>query len=139
MEHRRWVLAYYYGSQPSIDVEKYVKDNEGTWQDADSATGPYISHKQDPVIFKFTIHNTGNVALTGVDLTDTDMSTFYTDEACTIVASFPTTLAVDETKIYYGKLAWAKKQQDDTATAVGTPPVGSDVSDSDLAYYYGRG
>jgi len=132
-------LAYYYGSQPSIDVEKYVKDNEGTWQDADSATGPYISHKQDPVIFKFTIHNTGNVALTGVDLTDTDMSTFYTDEACTIVASFPTTLAVDETKIYYGKLAWAKKQQDDTATAVGTPPVGSDVSDSDLAYYYGRG
>jgi len=131
--------AYYFGSAPGIDVEKYVKDNSAVWQDADSATGPYISHKQDPVIFKFTIHNTGNIDLTGVDLTDTDMSTFYTDEACTIVASFPTTLAVDETKTYYGKLAWAKKQQDDTATAVGQPPVGSDVSDSDSAYYYGRG
>jgi hypothetical protein len=131
--------AYYYGSQPSIDVEKYVKDNEETWQDADSATGPYVSHRQDPVIFKFTIHNNGNVDLTGVNLTDTDMSTFYTDEACTTEATFPTTLTVDETKTYYGKLAWEKGQQYDEATAVGRPPVGNDISDSDLAYYYGRG
>jgi hypothetical protein len=131
--------AYYYGSDPSIDVEKYVKDSTGTWQDADNVTGPYISKKQNPVIFKFTIHNTGNVDLTSVNLTDTDMATLYTDEGCTTPASFPTTLVVDETRTFYGKLAWAKGQQDDTATAVGQPPVGSDVSDSDPAYYYGRG
>lgn len=67
------------------------------------------------------------------------MSTFYTDEACAIVASFPTNLTVDETETYYGKLAWKRGQQYDEATAVGQPPVGADVSDSDSAYYYGRG
>ena len=69
--------AYYFGSDPDIDVEKYVKDNSAVWQDADSATGPYIPSTQDPVVFKFEIENTGNVAL-NVTLTDTDMSAFYT-------------------------------------------------------------
>jgi hypothetical protein len=128
---------HYSGSGPSIDVEKYVKDKNATWQDADSAPGPSIPATQTLVIFKFTIHNTGNVALTGVGLTDTDMATFYTNEACTNPASFPTTLAVDETKTYYGKLAWAEGQHDDEGTADGTPPVGSDVSDKDKAYYTG--
>jgi alpha-tubulin suppressor-like RCC1 family protein len=131
--------AHYYGSKPSIDVEKYVKDSAGNWTDADNATGPYISKKQNPVIFKFTIHNTGNVDLTGVNLTDTHMTTFYTDEGCTTPASFPTTLAVDETNTYYGKLDWVKGQQNDTATVVGQPLVGNSVSDNDPAYYFGRG
>jgi uncharacterized repeat protein (TIGR01451 family) len=123
---------------PRIDVEKYVKDNTAIWQDADSATGPYIP-SQTWVVFRFTIHNTGDVALTSVNLTDTDMSTFYTDEACTNPASFPTTLAVDETKTYYSRLAWAAGQHDDEATASGTPPLGAPVSDSDAAYYFGSG
>jgi uncharacterized repeat protein (TIGR01451 family) len=121
---------------PHIDIEKYVKDNTATWQDADSATGPYIP-SQTWVVFRFTIHNTGDVALTSVNLTDTAMSTFYTDEACTTPASFPTSLAVDETKTYYSRLAWAAGQHEDEATAVGQPPIGAPVSDSDLAYYLG--
>ena len=121
---------------PDIDVEKHVKDNTAIWQDADSATGPYIP-SQTWVVFRFTIHNTGDVALTSVNLTDTDMSTFYTDEACTNSASFPTTLAVDETKTYYSRLTWAAGQHDDEATASGTPPLGAPVSDSDPAYYFG--
>jgi hypothetical protein len=129
---------HYSGSGPSIDVKKYVKDNAATWQDADSAPGPSIPSTHTPVIFKFTIHNTGNVALTSVNLTDTDMATFYTDEACTNSTSFPTTLAVNETKTYYGKLAWAQGQQSDTATAIGAPSAGSPVSDSDPAYYVGN-
>jgi uncharacterized repeat protein (TIGR01451 family) len=130
--------AYYFGFEPSIDVEKYVKDNTGAWQDADSATGPYIPSTQDPVVFKFTIENEDDVVLSGVDLSDTDMAVFYTDEGCTVIATFPTTLAVGETKTYYGKLAWAVGQQEDEATAEGTPPVGSDVSDKDKAYYFGQ-
>ena len=102
--------AYYFGSSPKIDVEKYVKDSSATWQDADTATGPYLA--SGPVIFKFTIENTGNVDLTGVDLTDTDMASFFDDEACTIPASFPTPLTVGQTKTYYGQLAWAAGQQD---------------------------
>jgi len=121
---------------PRIDVEKYVKDNTATWQDADSVTGPYIP-SQTWVVFRFTIHNTGDVALTSVNLTDTDMSTFYTDEACTNPASFPTNLAVNETKTYYSRLAWAAGQHDDEATASGTPPLGAPVSDNDPAYYFG--
>jgi uncharacterized repeat protein (TIGR01451 family) len=121
---------------PRIDIEKYIKDNTATWQDADSATGPYIP-SQTWVVFRFTIHNTGDVALTSVNLTDTDISNFYTDEACTNPASFPTNLAVDETKTYYSRLAWAGGQHSDTATVTGAPPLGTPVSDSDPAYYFG--
>jgi len=123
---------------PSIDVEKYVRDSSGTYMDADTAPGPYIPlpPTSNFTIFRFTIVNLGNVELTDVYLTDTDMSAFYDDEACTIPATFPTTLALFETKTYYGKLIWASGQQSDTATAVGTSPVG-DVNDNDPAYYFG--
>jgi hypothetical protein len=128
---------HYFGSQSSIDVEKYVKDNSATWQDADSGTGPYIPSTPNPVVFKFTIYNGSDAALSGVDLTDTDMTSFFDDEACTTPATFPTTLAVGETKTYYGNLAWAAGQHEDEATADGTPPVGSEVSDKDKAHYFG--
>jgi hypothetical protein len=123
---------------PSIDVQKYVRDSSGTYVDADTAPGPYIPAPitSNFTIFRFTIANSGNVALTNVYLSDTDMSAFYTDEACNISATFPTTLALFETKTYYGELIWASGQQSDTATAVGRSPVG-DVNDNDPAYYFG--
>jgi len=128
--------AHYFGSGPSIDVEKHVWDG-ATWHDADAATGPSLTSAQNPVVFKFEIDNDGNVDLTSVNLTDTDMSAFYTDQACTSPASFPTTLAVNETKTYYASLPWAQGQHTDTATATGTPPVGAPVSDIDPANYFG--
>ena len=121
----------------SIDVEKFVY-NGTAYEDADTVTGPYLTSAQDSVIFKFTIHNDGNAALTNVNLTDSDMTTFYADEACTILASFPTTLAVDETKTFYAKLDWAGGQHTDTGTAEGTPPAGDDVSNSDDGNYFGQ-
>jgi len=128
--------AHYFGSGPSIDVEKYVW-NGSTWDDADTAPGPSLTSAQNPVVFQFVITNNGNVALSSVNLTDTDMSAFYNDQACTSLASFPTALAVNETKTYYGKLPWAQGQHTDTATATGTPPVGAPVSDTDPANYFG--
>jgi len=124
-------------SAASIDVEKFVY-NGTTYEDADTVTGPYLTSAQNPVIFKFTIHNDGNVALTNLNLTDTHLTTFYTNEACTILASFPTTLAVDETKTFYAKLDWAAGQHTDTGTAEATPPAGDDVSNSDDANYFGQ-
>ena len=123
---------------PHIDVEKYVWDG-AAWHDADTTTGPYLPSTQDHVIFKFDIDNDGIGDLTNVNLTDTDMSTFYTDQACNNIASFPTTLAVNETKTYYGKLDWVAGQHSNNATAVGTPPAGDPVSDSDPAHYFGSG
>jgi len=131
-------LAHYFGSAASIGLEKAVWDGS-TWQDADTATGPYLTSAQNPVIFRFVITNNDNVNLTNVTLTDTDMWTFYTNQACTSPASFPTALAVNETKTYYGKLAWAQGQHSNNATATGTPPVGAPVSDSDPAHYFGLG
>jgi len=135
------VLTGYIGpkspSTASIDVEKFVY-NGTAYEDADTVTGPYLTSAQSPVIFKFTIHNDGNLALTDVNLTDTDITTFYNDEACTILASFPITLAVDQTKTFYARLDWAAGQHTDTCTAVATPPAGDDVSNSDDANYFGQ-
>ena len=124
-------------STASIDVEKFIY-NGATYEDADTATGPYLTSAQNPVIFKFTVHNNGNVALTDVNLTDTDITTFYTDEGCTVLANFPTTLAVDETKTFYAELDWAAGQHTDIGTAVATPPTGNDVLDTDNANYFGQ-
>ena len=135
------VLTGHIGPRPpsaaSIDVEKFVYSGTA-YEDSDTATGPYLTSAQNPVIFKFTIRNDGNVALSSVNLTDTAMTTFYTDDACTIPASFPTTLEVDEAKTFYAELDWAAGQHTDTATAEGTPPAGNDVLDIDSANYFGQ-
>jgi hypothetical protein len=122
--------------QPDIHVEKYVWDGAG-WQDADTATGPYLTATQDPVVFRFVVTNNGTVDLTDVSLIDTDIGAFYTEVACNNLATLPTTLAVSETKTYYGKLDWAAGQHNDVATATGTPPDGADVYDTDPANYFG--
>ena len=128
--------AHYFGSAASIDLEKAVWDG-ATWQDANTPAGPYLTSAQNPVIFRFVITNNDNVNLINVTLTDTDMFPFYNDQACTSLASFPTTLTMGQAKTYYGKLAWAPGQHSNNATASGTPPVGAPVSDSDPANYYG--
>jgi uncharacterized repeat protein (TIGR01451 family) len=131
--------AHYFGSGPSIDVEKYVWDGV-IWHDADTATGPYLTSAQNPVVFRFVITNNDNVNLTDVTLTDTDITTFYTNQACTTLATFPiSTLTTSSSVIVYGKLAWTQGQHSNNATATGTPPVGADVSGSDTAHYFGSG
>ena len=132
-----WVQKLSLVIDPSINVEKYVWDGGG-WQDADAATGPYLPSTQNPVIFAFEIENDGDVDLTNVTLTDTDMSSFYTNQACTIPAIFPFPALVTSASLtVYGKLSWAEGQHSNNAIVTGTPPVGPSVSDSDPAYYSG--
>jgi len=131
--------AHYFGSGASIGVQKHVWDGSG-WDDADTPTGPYLTSAQNPVVFRFVITNNDNVNLTNVTLTDTDIPAFYTNQACTIPATFPIpTLATSASVTVYGKLAWAQGQHSNNATATGTPPVGAPVSDSDPAHYFGSG
>ena len=64
----------YFGAAPAIDVEKYVSvDGGATWDDADSPTGPLLTDDSpyDPK-FKFVVHNTGNVDLSNITLSDSD-------------------------------------------------------------------
>jgi hypothetical protein len=121
--------------KPDIDIEKYVYG--AAWDDADNPPGPEIQSCQTPVLFKFVITNNGTVTLYNVDLTDTHMTSFFDNEACTDPADLPTTLAVNQTKTYYGRLPWAEGQHTDMATAIGYDVVGNPVSDEDPANYKG--
>ena len=67
------------------------------------------------------------------------MSSFYTNQYCTGLATFPISiLATDTSVTVYGCLSWAEGQHSNNATATGMPPVGDPVSDTDPAHYLGR-
>jgi len=108
---------------PSIDIEKSTNG-----QDADIPTGPIIT-VGDPVNWQYVVHNTGNVELTGVTVTD--------DQGVTV--SCPqNTLDPDESMTCTASGVAAAGQYANLGTATGTPPVGDDVSDEDPSHYFGE-
>ncbi len=113
--------SHYFGfvpEEPAVDIEKATNG-----EDADTPTGPQLD-VGDPVDWTYVVTNTGNVALTGVTVTD--------DQG--VAVSCPqTTLAVGESM---------------TCTAAGTATAGQyanvgsvttdqQVSDSDPSHYIG--
>lgn len=65
---------------PAIDLEKFVSVDGGvTWVDADTAPGPTV-RPGDPVSFRITVTNSGDVELAGITLVD-DGGTL---EGCTV-------------------------------------------------------
>jgi Ca2+-binding RTX toxin-like protein len=125
--------ANYFGSDASIDVEKYVSVDGGTtWSDADTPEdGLKLSIGISPR-FKFVVTNTGNVALSNVDIVDS----VYGD------INLNGSLGVGESKTYYYDNApWNEGPHTNTATATGefidsafTIDRATDVDD---ANYYG--
>ena len=108
---------------PSIDIEKSTNG-----QDADIPTGPIIT-VGDPVNWQYVVHNTGNVELTNVTVTD--------DRGVTV--SCPqNTLDPDESMTCTASGVAAAGQYANLGTATGTPPVGDDVSDEDPSHYFGE-
>jgi hypothetical protein len=119
----------YFGAAPAIDVEKLVSVDLGaTWEDADSPTGP-DAIVGDPVQFKFIIHNAGNVDLSNITLSDTDLSL----PAC----SLPETLEAGGTYECVVEVLATIGQHTNTATASGEYG-GIIYTDSDNANYHGR-
>ena len=123
--------AHYYGSNPEIDVEKYVSIDGGTtWVDADTVTGPYMNAGIAPQ-FKFVVSNIGNVDLTNVDVTDDVFGNIHLDG----------TLAVGASAEYFVTGTWAAGQHTNTATATGDFVDSSGYTDTDTdtddANYYG--
>src|SRR5262249_45253037 len=118
----------------SIDVEKLVSiDGGATFVDADTSPGPTLSGI-DPV-FRFVVTNTGNVTLTNVTLHDDKFdlngSAAGTDVSIGTLAPGATYTIPSLTEPF------ETGQHTDTATATGTTPKGSSVTDSDAANYFG--
>ena len=70
-----------------LDVEKEVSvDGMVSWADADDPTGPEVTAGAD-VFFRLTVTNTGGIDLSGLEVTDPDLTDI--DTTC----AFPDTLA----------------------------------------------
>ncbi|MCP4047162.1 MAG: hypothetical protein GY732_14385, partial [Gammaproteobacteria bacterium] len=116
-------LSHYYGSLPSITIEKATNGS-----DADTAPGPYIE-VGDTVTWSYVVQNTGNVTLTSVSAND--------DKAGAITCP-KSTLTAGESMTCTSKTGAATAgQYENTASTTGTPPVGSAVTNTDLSHYFG--
>lgn len=114
--------SHYLGADPAIDLEKYTNG-----EDADLPPGPEIL-VGDPVLWEYFVTNTGNVTLTDIAVTD--------DQG--VVVDCP----VDELAAGEGMTCTASGtaelgQYANLGTAVGTPPIGEDVTDNDPSHYFG--
>lgn len=112
---------------PAISLAKSV---------ADSADEDSLASKDETLTYSFTVTNTGNVTLTNVKLTDAMIPALSGGALC--VASLPAgatstcpelpaaTHVTSAADVAHGSV-------DNTATVVGTPPTGSNVSAHDSA------
>ena len=120
---------------PGITMLKEVSvDGGSSWQDANSPPGPSLASGTDPE-FRFTVTNSGNVTLSNVGLSDTDMSSFFESDLTT-PCTIPGTLAPGGSFVCYGTLTWASGQHTDTATGSGDFNSMT-YSDTDDANYFG--
>ena len=107
---------------PEIAIEKYTNG-----VDADDAPGPYI-YVGEPVSWTYEVSNTGTLDLTNVSVSD--------DQGLTVNCP-QTTLLVNESMTCTASGTAEAGQYANLGSASGTPPIGSDVSDSDPSHYYG--
>jgi hypothetical protein len=115
--------SHYYGSAPGIDLEKWTNGH-----DADLApTGPYVKAGQ-PVTWTYLVANSGNVALTGVTVSD--------DQG--VAVSCPRTgLAAGEAMTCTATGVATAGQYANTGTVTGTSPLDTGITASDPSHYYG--
>jgi large repetitive protein len=114
--------SHYFGAAPSIDIEKATNG-----EDADVPTGPVVL-VGDAVEWTYVVTNTGNVDLSGVSVTD--------DQGVTVDCPSDT-LAVGASMTCTADGVAVAGQYANVGVAVGTPPVGPDVTDDDPSHYFG--
>ena len=95
--------AYYYGSNSSIAVKKYVWDGI-KWDDADTAPGPYLG--TSPVQFKIVVTNTGNVDLSNISVDDNKYGQISLNNTTLVSGA--------STEAQYN-MTWVSDQQNNTA------------------------
>jgi hypothetical protein len=116
--------SHYFGTtQPGIHIETAVNG-----QDADSPTGPQIPVGA-ALAFTYVVSNTGNVALTGVHVTDSKG----------VAVSCPkTSLAPGESMTCTGSGTAQSGQYSAVGSVSGQGACGDQVSDDDPVNYYGQ-
>jgi uncharacterized repeat protein (TIGR01451 family) len=113
---------YYLGAQPAIDLQKKTNGF-----DADTPTGPLIKIGQ-PVTWTYEVTNSGNVTLTGIQVTDDKLGAI-TCPGTSLAAGVSMTCSKSGTAV--------AGQYANIGTVTGTPPVGPNVTDTDPSHYYG--
>ncbi|MES1242389.1 MAG: hypothetical protein ABUT39_12280 [Acidobacteriota bacterium] len=115
--------SHYYGkTSPAIDIEVKVNGD-----DADSPKGPEVE-AGSPVSFTYIVSNTGDVSLTGVQVSDSKG----------VAVSCPkASLAPGESMTCTGSGTAQTGQYSATGTASGTGACGQKVSDDDPVNYWG--
>lgn len=118
--------AYWFGAQPGIDVRKEVSpDNGATWFDANTPPGPDVIFGTNPQ-FRFTVTNTGNVAL---------LSVYVSDDVYGFIGMVPS-MAPGASAQFTHTGVWELGQQMDTATANGNYNGQSFIA-TDPAHWFG--
>jgi uncharacterized repeat protein (TIGR01451 family) len=115
--------VYVSGSAPAIDIEKFTNG-----RDADGPPGPLIAVGQ-PVEWVYEVANTGNVTLTAVTVED--------DQPGVTPACPSDVLGPDDVMFCSAAGVAVEGQYANTGTAMGTPPLPTQVSDSDPSHYLG--
>jgi hypothetical protein len=121
--------ANYFGSGPSIDVEKLVSKDNVNFFDTDNAVEALHVKTGDSIHFKYIVTNTGNVALTNITLSDNlhNVSGITRTDPLVPLASFQGVI---------GPITALSGLRTDVANATGDWG-GITVQDSDSANYLG--
>jgi uncharacterized repeat protein (TIGR01451 family) len=115
--------SHYFGAQPGVSV---ILSTNG--EDANDAPGPAIL-KGQPVSWTYQVSNSGNVALTAVQVSDDHGVPVNCPKA---------TLALSEQMLCTASGTAIAGQYSNIATVSGTPPEGlAPVSDTDPSHYFG--
>jgi hypothetical protein len=120
--------SHYFGSTPCIHIEKSTNG-----QDADLPTGPVIP-VGDAVLWEYVVTNCGNVALCNIRVTDDQGVVPVYQSGDTDIDGC---LNLTETWTYQALGTAVAGQYGNNGTALGTPPVGVDVDDTDPSHYFG--
>ena len=113
---------------PSISIEKSTRDSNNVYQDADTGTGPALP-AGSAVSWRYEVMNTGNVALTGITVTD--------NMGVGVDCGGQTTLAADAAMTCTGEDEAILGQYENLGTVTATAPSGVEVTASDPSRYLG--
>jgi uncharacterized repeat protein (TIGR01451 family) len=114
--------SHYFGAVPDTELVKLTND-----QDVDLVSEVYVE-TDGTVTWSYVVTNTGNVQLTGVNVTD-DKGVMVTCPKSILEPGESMTCTASGTAV--------AGQYENTGTVIGVPPVGPNVSDFDLSHYFG--
>lgn len=121
--------AFLWFPTPKIDIEKYVKDRDGNWLDADSPRGPELVNGTT-AYWKYVVTNTGTEPLENI---------VVTDDILGLITCPPTKFGVGESTTCFESdpIPYDCPDYKNLATVEGVGVVsGIKVTDEDPAHYH---